>query len=98
TLSAGLHNVRRDVSGDVDVTIPKESVTDLSLPDDRVYMHHIKYNGGGTVVIQGVDGDVTVTPMAGCDLSMSEAGQICTIEKSTIAANTWFVYGSLDLS
>lgn len=98
TLSAALHDIRRDCSGDVTITIPKESVTNLSLPDNRVYMHHVKFNGGGTLIIQGVDGDVTVTPMAGADLSMSGAGQICTIEKSTITANTWFVYGNLDAS
>lgn len=96
TLSADLHNVRRDCSGDVTITIPKEAVTNLSLPDNRVYMHHVKHNGGGTLIFQGVDGDVTVNVMAGAALSMSEAGQICTIEKSTITANTWFVYGSLD--
>lgn len=95
TLDGTLHNVFRETSGDVVVTVPAEISSDLSLSGSRVYMHHIQHLGGGTLTVDPAEG-VSVFPPAGGSLTLSNPGQVITISKSTVSADTWFVYGRTD--
>lgn len=94
TLSSALHNIFRETSGDVTVTIPTQATTNLTRANNESYMHHIRHKGGGTVVFSYAG--VTLNLPAGGAASMSTAGQTITVAKSTTAADTWMIYGQCD--